>query len=509
MRKILVPFSLIYFPLTISVGLIWLQGDGFGSLLSFALWQLIMAKIVYDLVWLSIAWLSPVEHIPKVAELRHYPSVGLLYVCRDDIVVDCAQELAHQDYPNFDVFILDDSQIARNIELVDQIAAQIRPILKNDAKVIVVRRADLSGYKAGNLNNWLKQYGDRYDYFVIFDNDSKADPNFIGEVVRYAEHPKNRQIAIFQSKIFPWNQHENYFVRFIGATAPLYMYLLDKLGNQTGTVISFGHNNLHRTKPVLEIGGFNVDLTSEDTTITLELDANQYHTAVVDVLSYEAEPSNLAKYRRRAIRWAGQTAALFHYPWEKTSWALKFELSRQLIYYLINLIFFVWLLSSIWYVADKSSLGDLYHQVLSLIKFYETPYIITFGLVSGLLCLHFLLHILLARKSGVKLRYYAGHIVTSMAVYFYTTLPVSIAFLKAIFGQRVIFKPSNLSLANSSLREVIAPMALLWGTGSIAMAQYFWFGKNPWEYLGGWWAMAIWMTPFLLYIVQHYPSRSD
>ena len=503
MKLQLTCFSLIYFPLTMFVGLIWVQFWDTPSIFFFAIWQLVMAKVMYEIIWLISALLSQDSIPPKLSSLSNYPSVALLYVCRDDVIDDCLLQTVNQDYPNYDIYVLDDSQQPQYRQRIDFLVKNIQWD-ENGKNISVKRRKDIEGFKAGNLNNWLFQYGNHYKYFVIFDSDSLAKSNFISQLVQYAEHPHNSHIAIFQSLITPWNA-SNYFVILISTIAPLSMMILRRNSNRTQTAISFGHNNLHRTEAMQEIGGFRQDLTSEDTGATFDLDAAGHMTAIVDILSFESEPQNILKYQRRASRWAGQTAALFRYPWERVSNALKFELSRQMIYYLVNILFLFWVLGSLWYASDNVSIGEQYQQIVALESSYGKIYLLSFELTLGVMFSSFIVHFLLAIKNKVTLFRYLGHLFVSLVTYFYTILPILFSLIKGFLGEKVLFIPSNVPTPKISILEILKQMKILWSISAIAMLQYFLHGKFPWEYFGGWWALLIFFMPAFLVWLHKYP----
>ena len=73
--------------------------------------------------------------------------------------------------------ILDDSGQASYMKEIDAFASCHR-------NVEVIRRTDRTGYKAGNLNNYLAGRTD-YDYFVVLDSDEVLPGNYIPEVLKY------------------------------------------------------------------------------------------------------------------------------------------------------------------------------------------------------------------------------------------------------------------------------------------------------------------------------------
>jgi cellulose synthase/poly-beta-1,6-N-acetylglucosamine synthase-like glycosyltransferase len=136
---------------------------------------------------------------------RHWsvtPRVALLYTTYNDLIPEAVSQLQRQSYPACDLFILDDSTEPDYRAQVERCGAR------------VVRRETRQGNKAGNLNNWLRQYGHLYDYVVVADNDSLLPADFVARMVAYGEHPGNHQVAMFQSKILNWN-HDTRLARIL------------------------------------------------------------------------------------------------------------------------------------------------------------------------------------------------------------------------------------------------------------------------------------------------------
>ncbi|MCX9073756.1 MAG: glycosyltransferase, partial [Candidatus Methanoperedens sp.] len=220
--------------------------------------QLFNIGVAYGLSEMILSLVVKKKNLPKANKIISFPSVALLYVTYNDVMPELLFKLKDQTYKNYDIFVLDDSTKEKCIEIID------------NCGLSVVRRGNRTGFKAGSLNNWLILYGNKYDYFIIADSDSAFEKDFIENIVKYAEHPLNKNIAIFQSKILPWND-KNSFPRIVGAMAPLAIYFNEKLGNECSTIISWGHNNLHRTGIIVAEGGFDENFVSEDFATCLNL----------------------------------------------------------------------------------------------------------------------------------------------------------------------------------------------------------------------------------------------
>ncbi len=160
-------------------------------------------------------------------------------------------------------------------------------------------------FKAGNLNNWLRTYGHLYRYFVILDSDSTVTNGALWDLVRYAEHPENRDVAIVQSSIS--GRPGNAFQRLASGVGYLRHCVLMNVHDRIGWTISHGHNNLHRVTAILGINGFDLSASCEDTVVSLRLIKAGWRIILVDVPTYDAEPRDAFAHRRRSVRWARQT----------------------------------------------------------------------------------------------------------------------------------------------------------------------------------------------------------
>ncbi|MBU4304571.1 MAG: glycosyltransferase [Candidatus Omnitrophica bacterium] len=106
------------------------------------------------------------------------PAVALLYTTYNDFQEKAVLSCVNQEYDNFHAFILDDSTEEDYKNRIDEFSARYKE------KVTVIRREGRSGYKAGNINNALKQIND-FEYFSISDADSILPKNYITGLLPY------------------------------------------------------------------------------------------------------------------------------------------------------------------------------------------------------------------------------------------------------------------------------------------------------------------------------------
>jgi cellulose synthase (UDP-forming) len=392
--------------------------------------QFINIGIAFGLTEFILSLILDKNDLPRLKNFETYPDVALLCVTCNDVLPEVIHRLGYQDYPNCDVFILDDS------------TDDECKIETENSGFKVIRRYDRKGFKAGAINNWLSLYGDGYDYFVIADSDSILEKDFIRCMVEYGEHPLNRSVAVFQSKINNWNNGSR-FARTIAFANPVSNYFMDKLANNCDLMVSWGHNNLHRTKLVKEIGGFDERFISEDFATCLELIGKGYKCKLVDILSYDMTPDNVYIYTQRHIRWAKQNLELLNLDIKNIPFSTQLHLFMSVYQYLIWIIYFIGIIIVIY--SYNSSLEQTIAFVNTILsgEFEETSSPIPIILLIFYIFNLTVLRLPLALMLGITTKNYLKNLVLSMAVSYYMMLPLIEAQLKTLLGAKVTFSVTN------------------------------------------------------------------
>ncbi len=283
------------------------------SVAQFALMAVFLFGFAYAFSKRLASLFLPPHVLPALESLARTPRVAILYTTMNDVVPECVRAI-RQTYP-CDVFMLDDSSDPLKRELVDRLAAE--------TGARVVRRPARRGFKAGAINDWLRPYGQAYDYFVLLDADSLLPPDWVERALRYAEHPDNSDLAIFQGMINIWNTDN----RFTATLAPNHVLSQDewerKLAGYLGAVVCYGHNVLIRVEPVLRIGGFDERYVSEDFATAVALASSGHGSAFVPLHSWEAMPENVRGFVKRQNKWTRGSMEFFSFvppariPWHK------------------------------------------------------------------------------------------------------------------------------------------------------------------------------------------------
>lgn len=325
-------------------------------------------------------FLEPYE-LQKLDVLKAKPKVAILYTTVDDVVPECLISIT-QRY-KCDIYVLDDSSRKQVIQVIDSVVRY--------NGFMVVKRKHRKDFKAGALNNWLSKYGANYDYLVLLDADSFIPEDWVEEALKYAEHPANEKVAIFQGLINIWNL-DNCFTNTL---APLYRLGQDvwekKLANHLDAVFCYGHNVMIRIRPLLEIGGFRTGCVSEDFGTAVKLADRGYKSRFVPLHTYEAIPENIRGFVKRQRRWTRGAMEFFGFMRDS-----RISLSQKMILGMIPLshISYVFILLAMFltifgYPSTFADFGNFAHNLLlsPILYILSIPifrYIIVLGIVSGI-----------------------------------------------------------------------------------------------------------------------------
>lgn len=214
---------------------------------------------------------------------------------------------------HFDVFVLSDSSRPEVIAAEEAAFARWRAGLADPACVHYRRRPENTGFKAGNIRDFLERFGDGYALFVPLDADSLMSAGTILRLVRIAEaHPR---LGILQSLV-------------VGMPAPSLFARLFQFGMRHGmrsyTAGSawwhgdcgpfWGHNAVIRVAPFRDhcrlptlpgrppLGG---PVLSHDQIEAALMRRAGYEVRVLaeECGSYEENPPALPDFLKRDLRW--------------------------------------------------------------------------------------------------------------------------------------------------------------------------------------------------------------
>ncbi|HKB75430.1 MAG TPA: glycosyltransferase family 2 protein [Myxococcales bacterium] len=237
------------------------------------------------------------EAMPGIAAGKA-PPVALLYTTCNDFVEKSALSCVNQDYPSFTVYILDDSSNPAFRTEVDRFAG------RHPGRVLVVRRPDRRGFKAGNINHALRNVA-REPLFALADADEILPPDFLARLAPRLTADPGCGFVQASHRYNP--DAPSAFSASLGAGIDSHWRWYQPLRNRYGFVMLLGHGALLRRAAWEIVGGF-PEIVSEDLAFALRIREHGFrgHFAE-DVVCQEDFPETMRAFRIRHMKWTRGT----------------------------------------------------------------------------------------------------------------------------------------------------------------------------------------------------------
>ena len=122
-------FAALLITLSISINILVIYSMPLGlNLLGWIyawLLELALFGLAYDLSEVILCLIYREAHLPSLPFLEHHPSVALVCVTCDDADEGTLLLLSHQNYPNLEIFILDDSQLPESMKAINKLGLNV------------------------------------------------------------------------------------------------------------------------------------------------------------------------------------------------------------------------------------------------------------------------------------------------------------------------------------------------------------------------------------------------
>jgi cellulose synthase/poly-beta-1,6-N-acetylglucosamine synthase-like glycosyltransferase len=262
--------TLILFVLCLNV--FWLFGTYYIMLFVFA----ILSK--------KTSALSPLKS-------NEQPKVAILYLTMNDFQYQAAFSCANQDYQNYHLFILDDGTEEHRMKEVDRFRERF------PEKVTVIRRKNRKGFKAGSINNALRNLILDFPYFAVIDSDGVIPKDFLSRLMPYFR--LDESIGFVQGSHRPNPIQKSKFASDLAlGIIPLWTAYFEPR-NHHGFVIFLGHGGIIRRDVWEMIRGF-PEVVSEDIAFSTKIAELGYRGYYVrDIISYEDFPETYPQLRKQ------------------------------------------------------------------------------------------------------------------------------------------------------------------------------------------------------------------
>lgn len=225
------------------------------------------------------------------------PQVGVfITVCGEpkEIVAETVKASLAMNYPNFNVYILNDGLVANrdNWKEAEDVA--------DEFGITCITRTVPGGAKAGNINHALSVTPE--PFVVIFDADHVPKPHFLNSMMGYFDDDK---VGFVQSPQYYKNHGENLVTGGSWEQQALFFGAICKGKDSMNTTFMCGTNMILRRKAVEEAGGMCETSIAEDFLTSLFVHEKGWKSVYVpEVLAEGLAPEDFLSYYKQQFRWA-------------------------------------------------------------------------------------------------------------------------------------------------------------------------------------------------------------
>jgi membrane glycosyltransferase len=281
--------------------------------------------------------------------------------------------MAEPDAGAFDFFILSDTRSAELGAAEERAWRTLVARQQADGRMFYRRRAENSGRKAGNVADFVRNWGGAYESFVVVDADSVMSGHALVTLARLMEaHPHT---GIIQGLPLPAGR-ETLFARMIQFAARLNGPMLSSglAFWQLGGGNYWGHNAILRMRPFAafcalpELPGaapFGGEIMSHDFVEAAFIRRAGYEVWLVPDLggNWEEVPSNVIDFAARDRRWTqGNLQHTRVLPMKGLPWLSRLHMLTGILSYLTSPMWFAVLLVSSIITCIEAMSEPLYFQ---------------------------------------------------------------------------------------------------------------------------------------------------
>jgi cellulose synthase (UDP-forming) len=252
-----------------------------------------------------------------------------------EIVNETVRAAMAQDYPTFNVFILNDGLVAKkdNWQEMEDLAAELG--------VTCITRTVPGGAKAGNINHALSRT--KSPWIVVFDADHIPYPSFLKTMMA---HVTDDTVAFVQSPQYYKNHAVNYVTGGAWEQQEIFFGAICKGKNRLNSAFMCGTNMLLRRKAIEEAGGMCETNIAEDFLTSLFIHEKGWRSVyVAEVLAEGLAPEDFLSYYKQQYRWArGSLEVIFKYnPLFRRglSWSQRIQYLASASYYLTGIVILI------------------------------------------------------------------------------------------------------------------------------------------------------------------------
>lgn len=226
----------------------------------------------------------------------HLPVYNEFYVV-GRLLRACTQLAARYGRELVRIYVVDDSSDETSAE-IDELVGSLG---REGFRFKVIRRGTRDGFKAGALQEALKQTEE--PYFAVFDADFVPPEEFFDRTLPYMANPK---VGFVQCRWAHLDRRYNTITESLAIGVDAHFLVEQQGRNGSGYLMNFnGSAGLMRTSAVNEAGGWSADTLAEDLDLSYRLQLTGYRGEYLSQIEVPGElPPTITSLKRQQGRWA-------------------------------------------------------------------------------------------------------------------------------------------------------------------------------------------------------------
>ena len=266
-------------------------------LVSISFWGVHCVGYIDHLLKSILMYKSQINDAPPIDE-KMQPKVAVfipVFNEEPEIVEDTIAETILINYSNFEIFLLDDSADAEIHKALVELAKRFN--------INYTYRKNRRGYKAGAINDAIKNLKKDVKYLLVLDVDHRPKPAILNEVIPHLE--EDTSLTFIQTpQYFTIETKDRLALAYSFQQHIFYKHVCRGL-NINNAVFMSGSNVIIRVDHLKEIGGMNEICITEDTATSFIFHSKGYKSLYLDQVYAEGmPPPSLSAYFTQQMRWA-------------------------------------------------------------------------------------------------------------------------------------------------------------------------------------------------------------
>lgn len=304
-----------------------------------------------------------IDRVPVALVMPVYEENEVSIFARIKVIYESLEK--YHTLPKLDFFILSDTRTPENWIKEEAAYLELCESTGNYQKFHYRRRKSNLNGKSGNIADFCRRWGNRYEHMIILDADSLMSGEIIVQLIAMMEQNPKAGIIQTNSKLF---RATTLFQKLTEFSSYLFSSYFLKGASfwQINANSYWGHNAILRIKPFMEYcalphlpeyGGLGGKILSHDT-----VEASLMRKAGYEVLcayelegSYEENPPNIIDVLKRDQRWCQGNLQHFWFLFgKKIPFINRIHILNGILSYLNSPIWLCYILLSLWNYIEES-----------------------------------------------------------------------------------------------------------------------------------------------------------